>query len=306
MRTRGWTTEQDEILKGLCQSKEFISVSEMSKIIGKSQRNIYDRIRFLGIKRQGYYWSEEEDEMIKKLYSIKSMPISLIAEKLNRTERAVLDRAIFLKVKRVECNNDIHQYIINNYGRDGVTAKFISEKFNRPIKTVYRMARELGVASRQEFSQVTTSKIEYIIKNYPTADTIQMSAKLGIPDYTIRAVAYKYNLKKEIKNQNARKYKKKSSSRPTKFRWSKETEDFLLKNHQKMTMKEMAKELGIQYGSVKCKITAMGLNKQNLKIYNVGNLRFKYCTDEEKQLKLEYITMFRGLIVTAKIGDMYR
>lgn len=300
MRTRGWTKEQDEILRGLCKSKEFISMNEMSKIIGKSPRNIYSRIQILGLKRKGYRWSKEEDELVSKLYAIKDFPVSLIAKKVNRTERAVLDRVVFLKVKRSEPNNDIHEYILKNYGKDGITAKDISDRFNRPIKTVYRMARELGVASRQEFEQITTMQIDYIIKNYATENTVMMSIKLGIPDYTIRKIANKYNVKKD-KTKITRKY-----SPIKRALWTKEKENFIILNHKKMTMKQMARELYMPYGTVKSKITSLGLNKQNLKIYNVGNVKFKYCTEEEKQSKLEYINMFRQLISISKIGDIYK
>ena len=50
----------------------------------------------------------------------------------------------------------------------------------------------------------------------------------------------------------------------------------------------------------------MGLSDKNLKIYRRGGITFTYNTSHEKQKKIDYAIMFRGLINQAKIGDVYR
>lgn len=296
MRTRGWTKEQDEMLIGFCKGSE-IHIKDMSKIIGKSERAMYDRMKELGIKRQGYKWTDEQDEIVRSLYPVTELPISFIADKVNKTERAVRIRAKKLKVKRYD-NDSIHEYILNNYGKDGVTAQSIADKFNRPVGTVYRMALELGKARKQEFDQITTGQIKNIVQRYAKENTYKLSAELGLPDYTIRKAAAKNGIKKVVTKKTAKPRKT--------HKWTAEQETFILNKHESTTMQEIANELKLPYNCVKGKISTMGLSDKNLKIYKTGGISFKYNTGYEKQKKLEYAIMVRNLINESRIGDVYR
>lgn len=299
MRTRGWTKEQDDKLKHFCNLDVFVPMSIISEEIGKSERTIYDRIAFLGLKRPSYNWSKEQDDIVKELYPKPNIPISAIANKVGKTERAVRIRARKLKVTRFD-SEEVRNYILEHYGEDGISASDIANKFNRPLGTIYRMAIELGKTKKHEFEQITTGQMKIITERYADENTYILSAELGLPDYTIRKFATKNGIKKNRK-------RKIRIAKPRKnHKWTSEQEAVILNKHENTTMQEMASELNIPYNSVKGKVASMGLSDRNLKIYRSGGITFTYNTSYEKQKKIDYAIMFRDLINQAKIGDVYR
>lgn len=301
MRTRGWTKEQDKKLIEFCNSETFVSAKDMAKEIGKAPRTMQTRMKELKIKRKSFPWTKEQDEVLIKLYPNKKIPIDTIVEEVNKVEGAfkrsregVLSRANILNLKRESNSKKLQRYLIKNYKKNGISAKDIAAKFDRPVKTVYRMASDLNLTSE---IKVTTKQVEYVVKNYEKMNVYIMSAKLGIPEHSIRKIAYKHNLKKPKKKKVVKKKIK---------LWDKHREEFIKKNCLNMTMQEMADELKIPYTKVKSKVASMGLKDRNLKMYKVGNISFKYFTVEEKQRKLDYVIMFRDLISKAGIGDVYK
>jgi len=301
MRTRGWTKEQDEKLIEFCNSETFISAKDIAKEIGKAPRTMQARMKELNIKRNSFSWTKEQDAVLTRLYPDKKVSIEAIVIEVNKVEGAfkrsregVLSRANTLNLKRESNSEQLKDYLIENYKKNGITAKEIATKFDRPIKTIYRMASDLDLTSE---IKVTTKQAEFIVKNYETMNVFIMSAHLGVPEHSIRRIAYKHNLRKPIK--------KKTVEKKIKF-WTESREDFIRKNYTMMTMQEMADELMIPYTKIKGKVASMGLKDKNLKIYKIGNISFKYFTVEEKQRKLEYAIMFRDLISKTGIGDVYR
>lgn len=300
MRTRGWSKEQDKKLKHFCNLNVFTPMSIISKEIGKSESNIYNRMRLLGLERPAYNWSDEQKNILIEMYPDRNIKVETIAEKVNKTVSAVRTQATMLKLKREGDNEEIHQFLKEHYNDKDITVEYIAEKFNRPIGTIYRMACELNLTRGDGFLTTTTEQVKNVIQKYSTTNTYVLSAEIGLPDYTIRKIASKYNLKKKV----TKKTRATKTRIVTKF--TKEEEQFILANHKRMTMQEMASELGIPYTRVKSKVADMGLRKENLKVYKRGNISFKYNTEQEKQEKLNYVIMFRNLINNAKIGDIYR
>lgn len=302
MQTRGWTKEQDNKLIEFCNAKTFISAREMSKEIGKGVRTIQARMKTLNIKRNSFAWTEEQDEILIKLYPNCKVPIDTIVNEvnkvkgaLNRTRESVFLRASALGLRRQTNSNEIKEYLVKYYREDGVTAKDIAEKFDRPIKTIYRLASDLNLTNEMK---VTTKQVQYIIKHYRTKNVNIMAAELGVPVHSIRSIAYKHNIRKPRKQRKDKVKKEKL--------WNEQREEFIKENYQHMTMQQISQELKIPYSKVKSKIASMGLRDKNLKVYSVGNISFKYCNNDEKQAKKEYAIMFRELINEARIGDMYR
>lgn len=299
MRTRGWTKEQDDKLRYFCNLDVFVPMGIISKEIGKSERTVYDRIAFLGLNRPSYNWTREQDDIVKELYPKSNIPIRAIAQRVGKTERAVRIRARKLKVTRFD-SEEVRNYILEHYGDDGVSAADIASKFNRPLGTIYRMAAELGKTKKQEFTQITTGQVKIITERYADENTYLLSAEIGLPDYTIRKIAIKNGIRKNRK-------RKIRIDKPRKnHKWTSEQEAIILNKHENTTMQEIASELNIPYNLVKCKVAAMGLSDKNLKIYRRGGITFTYNTSHEKQKKIDYAIMFRGLINQAKIGDVYR
>lgn len=299
MRTRGWTKEQDDKLKHFCNLDVFVPMSIISKEINKSERTIYDRIAFLGLKRPSYNWSKEQDDIVEELYPKSNIPVSVIARKVGKTERAVRIRARKLKVARFD-SEEVRNYILEHYGEDGISASDIANKFNRPLATIYRMAIELGKTKKHEFGQITTGQMKIIIERYADENTYVLSAELGLPDYTIRKLATKNSIRKNRK-EKVRIVKPRKT-----HKWTTEEEAVILNKHQNTTMQEIASVLNVSYNSVKGKIATMGLSDRNLKIYKSGGITFTYNTSDEKQKKIDYAIMFRDLINQARIGDVYR
>lgn len=299
MRTRGWSKSQDELLKILCSGKVHVTSKEMSAAIGKSTRSIYDRISFLGIERTTYYWSDDEKKELERLYKTSDVSVEKIAEKLGKTERAITSMVSLLKLKRSESNYKLDKFMLDHYKDKNITAQIIADKFNRPIKTIYRRASELGLTEQREFDPVTTKQVRMIVDKYQKTNLYILSAEVGLPDYTIRRIAKSNNIKKK-------KEKKINTKVRRRLAWTSEQENFIRNNCRNMTMAQMAGELKINYNSVRGKVNHLGLNNINLKIYSVGNIRFKYNTQEEKERKIEYVTMIVTLINNTRIGDVYR
>jgi len=131
-------------------------------------------------------WSEEEDNILKQRYPLKSC--SEVAKLLGRSEQSVYSRAE--KVLRVRkpprwtANEDA--FLRNLYGK--FRNREIAKKLGKTKSAVEQRARVLGVHS--SFFH-TEKELETVRNLYPTTNLKEIARKLGKSEATIRYVAHK-------------------------------------------------------------------------------------------------------------------
>lgn len=116
---RPWSDEEIEFLKNNYQR---MSIFEMAKQLGRSYYAVSHMLRRLGLKkndRGGKLWTEEEDEMLRKLVSA-GLPQKTIAFILNRTIPSIQSRMKYLglKIKEFQLTNTMSNH--NGHKKNGI------------------------------------------------------------------------------------------------------------------------------------------------------------------------------------------
>lgn len=237
-------------------------------------------------------WSKEQDDYIRKQYPL-NVSAKEIGMHIGKEPENVRMRAFILGVKK---GSFLDEFLIQNYKK--IPTKEISEKFNVTMSMIRRRASVLGLCEKQMFpySNQTIRKQNFVKENFANKSLIYISAKTGIPEYSIRSFAKKCKLKKEPRIKNKPKKDKRR-------KWSYEQEEFLKSNCEKMNCKQLSAILKKDYHCVRSKIRDMNLDNINLKIYKAGQVSFVYNTSLEREYKLEYITMYVKLLKERGIGN---
>ena len=290
---REWSDIQKEILKDICEIDFFIPMTTICLFVRKSERQVYWMIKKMGLKRVISIWSKSDDEYLRQNYSNKDISIRTMRIKLGMSENSIHIRASKLKLKRGLSKLD--RYLIKNYKK--IDTKDIADKFKVSMAYVYKRAFQLGLSKPHEYDDITTLRYNEIVKRYSNCSTMRLSVELDVSTHTVKRIASKEKIKKTKS--------KKSQRRKIKNSWSKEQERFLLINHDKMTMNQMASRLFLSISSVRGKLRHMGLKDRYLRIYRRGNIKFTYITEEEKIKKLEYARMYIDLLNENGKGDHY-
>lgn len=140
-----WTEEKVERLKSDAPTK---TVTQISLDLGIKRGTVYKKMKELDLL---YYndpkykpWTEEEDEYIRQKYLLTSF--TRIAEKLDRTSGAVIQRATSIGCKKSSpkkwTKEDV-DFLIDNYEK--TTIEDLVFKLDRKASAVYNKAYELGL-----------------------------------------------------------------------------------------------------------------------------------------------------------------
>ena len=158
--------------------------SEVSKLVNRTPNACRARLYHIRketgqfIRESNFYypkWTEEEEQFLKENYPDKGAV--WCAEKLKRTEKACITRAVGLKIKRsYRWKPEDDEVIRKYYPKYGV--KKVSEILGRTRETCSTRAYVLGIKYIDE-NRWTKEEIDFIKKNYPEKGVKYVSEKLN-------------------------------------------------------------------------------------------------------------------------------
>lgn len=155
MKNRGqkWTVEELSNLKYLYSQN--YKISEISKIIERSESAIHKKLKEFDITPRLSKWTEDEIKKLKELFS-KGLSYESISKEMNKSIRSCEAKAIRLGFKKKECNvwatntrtdfwtnTEIEQ--LKKYSSYITDRKEIAAKLNRSEKAVNCKMTELGL-----------------------------------------------------------------------------------------------------------------------------------------------------------------
>ncbi len=137
-------------------------------------------------------WTVEEDEIIIRKYSQYG---SNIPELKNRTRAAIVARAKFLNIKKMEriWNKEKIQYLLENYENTFISLDEMSQKLNMTTKQIKGKASKLKLFRRQ----LSEKEKQVIESDYPIHGAEYVSKKIGRSVETI----YQYASNRGIKGR---------------------------------------------------------------------------------------------------------
>jgi len=208
--------KQKEQLKKLYST---MSNEDLAKKFGRSVAAITNQAWKMGLHKMGYkqtprpggnakLWSKKDDALIRKLYP--AAWTKDLAVKLNRTDKAVIARAILLGVKKdpekftqpptpqtwvMEDIQKVRQLWMQGYVKEEI-AKIIGKSLGSTTGQIQRQIRDFGLPKRYESRRWTKEEDGYLIKNFKNESLEKISEVLKRTIHSIRSRAKGYNLRK--------------------------------------------------------------------------------------------------------------
>ena len=136
-------------------------------------------------------WSTEEDDILKKLYPLKSC--SEIAGILKRSEQSIYSRAgKVLKLKKPPKWTASEDSLLTElYGKS--RSREIAKKLGKTMAAVQQRGRKLGLRSAFFY---TDEELETFRNLYPTADVKEIARKLGRSEASMHNMAHRVGVHK--------------------------------------------------------------------------------------------------------------
>lgn len=141
----------------------------------------------------------------------------------------------------------------------------ISENYQRSNLAIYNKLKELNIdLSNINYSYWSKEQEEWLNENYNKYPNHKIISFLNKCLDDIRLKSNQLNLGK--KNSNPSKMNRKSSKFVKPHNWSKDEEDYLIKNFQLLSFDEMEKTLGLTRRTIYSKADKLGLKRNNIRI----------------------------------------
>ena len=239
---------------------------ELAKMFGRTKSAIDAQATKLGLHKPGYkphkitkgrLWSKEEDALIKKMYS--SALTKDLAQKLNRTVKAVNSRAELLNIQK-----DPDKYIpppayhawpdkdtqkLRKLWQQGYSRTKIAEILGKSYESIkYQIRKQIkdfGLMDRKDPHQWSKKEIAYLVKHYKTKTNRQISEFLERPIPSIIYKAGRLGLSGTAADS-----------------WTKREINILKKFYSQLTYDEIAKKIGGRtIAAISSKARKLGLTK---------------------------------------------
>ncbi|MHB9071251.1 MAG: terminase gpP N-terminus-related DNA-binding protein [Sedimentisphaerales bacterium] len=257
--------KQKELLKKLYPTT---SNEKLAKKFGRSKAAIANLAWKMGLHKEGYnpginrtggnarLWSKKEDALIRKLYP--AAWTKDLAAKLNRTDKAVIARAIFLGVRKdpekftqpptpqtwnADDIKKARELWLKGYSKAEI-AKMIGKSPNSVAGQIQRQVRDFGLTKRYESRRWTKKEDDYLIRNFRKKPLESLSRILGRTIHSIRSRAGNFDLREEAVES-----------------WTSKEIGILKKHFKLLPKEELAKKLGRTPSAVQAKALKMGLRK---------------------------------------------
>lgn len=240
------------------------------------------------------YLTDEQKEYIIKNYPF--MQTRIIAENLGVSKKQVegyawskgIKKDKNFKVIRIDNSLSFEQidYIIDNFSL--LTNKEIAEKLNITTDKVAGVGRRFGLKKKEKFlkenTDLTVEQRKFILENYATMLTIEISQKIGVSCDRIRAYAYRHGVRRNrdkvpimIENSDGLTISQKK---------------FIIENYSSMKNEDIAEVLGIE----PIKVHNYASNRKLTKDFEAKKKRdnyFKECLEKRNDSNYNY-TQFLG------------
>jgi len=137
-----WDWAEEQQLQALVHRG--LSVREIASALGRSYHSVYHRMEELGLKRVGYYWSKEDEELLFRHYP--TIPPVLL-EKYSVT--AVKQKALRMGLERERPIPNFwslyEEELLRKMANAGLPAKKIAGLLRRSVSAIFSKASKMGV-----------------------------------------------------------------------------------------------------------------------------------------------------------------
>jgi len=195
---------------------------------------------FLGITKKSNQlnWLDLEVEYLKKHYI--DLSVSDIAKNLDRSIKSVQSKISILGLKKnVKWSKEDIKYLIDNY--NNTLLSDISLTLGYSYNSCSNMAGKLNLSRSIKISE---DDKKFLIDNCKKFDVSTLSKKLNI---SIKTIYTKFN------DLGISDYKRSESQK----KFTKQEDDYILKNYNKLGYKQIAKELNRTYSSISHRVSRL-------------------------------------------------
>ncbi|GBD86628.1 sigma-70, region 4 [bacterium BMS3Abin03] len=244
---RPWSEWEDRYLRSHINDWKNASIARTLKRTIRSVTGRVERLNLTGEKEPE--WTGKEIEYLQKLYPDHNYSLKLISEIINRSENAVLLKAIKMGLSRSnkhKWNKREHNYLLKNAGKK--TYKQIAEHLGMESYQVAHYAGKIGIKVRDRGTKWTEEEKKFIKRNYGKMSIQEIATKLN------RSV-------NAVKNTASRMGAASSGKRP----WRKKEEEYLKKHYAKISINEISENLKRSKKAIVTKAFKLGLSKKRVK-----------------------------------------
>ncbi|MCX8074141.1 MAG: hypothetical protein N2749_00955 [Clostridia bacterium] len=296
---RPWTIDEENYL---IKNYTIKSNIELSDYLNRSMQSIRTKASKLNLKKEKRKkkkekekniflkrWTKEEEEYIKKYYPSEN--ISLISEKLGRSEMAIIKKANYLGVKRNKIWSEEEENTLKYlYLETDKTIDEISKILGRTKRSVSGKIHTMRLYRRGKLMPWTSNQVKYLKDNFGRKTNAVIAAELGRTIGSVSTYASMHNIKsykisfKHLKQKNTSK------------KWQDWEVSFLLENYNTLHWTKIKKILKRSKASIVAKMKKLSIWKFAIKKYVGTRFTFYYRTEEEKREKINYMLWWRDAV----------
>lgn len=158
-----WTKEDIDQLKTYINQ---YTVKEISKLMNRTQKSIYSKIKYLklSITKNDKYWTESDIEKLVKMYA-KGYDMMEIGHLLSRSEDGIIKKLWKIgitKSGRREWTKKEEEYLLDNAGK--MNFKYMCKKLNRNPAAVKKKLYKIGANIKDNNGCFTLNQLSILSK----------------------------------------------------------------------------------------------------------------------------------------------
>jgi hypothetical protein len=262
-----WTREQEELLRRYYAQ---YGSRYCARLLGRTMLGVRNHALLLNIPGPALRgWSDREVLYLRRYH--QRMTMERLAEKLGRSEASIVKA-----VRRLGLSGDERSwtkkeldYIRKNYRKMPFVE--IARHLRRTPDAVKVKAGRLGLAKPTvKFSR---KQVEWVLDNLGKLTYAEMAERLGVFPIRLMKLAARHGY----------------HARPNNRAWTADEDEFLRRNHGKMTRAEIARQLERTAGSVGQRMTIIGITRDSRR----ADLIRPWTEDEDRMMREIYGTVSR-------------
>jgi predicted transcriptional regulator len=290
-----WTLEEEQFL---IQNYKSMANKELSKKLNKSVSMIQRKAGILGLTQKLSSFEERKKFLVENYGKITTKQLAQAMDIKESTVRAMANKLGL--TKELHYWTPEQEDLLRKYYPDiKYSVKYISKLLNKTIKQIQNKVAKIGICRIGAPQPWTTKQVKYLDEMYSKTSDILIGIELDRSPNAIKSYARNVrNLKKLPQVHHKTKIKMSSRIRRN---WEPQEINYLLENVSYIHIFKMMKFLNRSYSTIEKKMINLGIAQNRLKLYHLGNYRFYYVTEEEKQQKIKYCEFWHHAIFDKKI-----
>ena len=138
---RKWNQIEEDQLRTL--ASEGLSIRKIASILRRSYGSVYHQMEKLGLKRIGYYWSEEDEKLLLRHYPV--IPPALLEKySITAIKQKVLRMGLERKRPIPNFWSSYEEELLRKMAVAGLPAREIARLLRRSISSIYSKASKMG------------------------------------------------------------------------------------------------------------------------------------------------------------------